>query len=136
MATPMYRQTAEDLRQWIEPGELPLGDRLVREPELRERDPAAGLGAGATFSTPPSTGRVAVLELTRTAFDRSTMPFRLTVTVAPAARHQFIVDARAVPASQDQPTSPGRNSRPRPPGLPTDNLVISTAEKKGGKWTN
>jgi hypothetical protein len=106
MATSMYRQIAEDLRQWTEPGELAPGDRSLCEPELRVRDPGAGLGAGATFSKLPSTGRVAVLEPARTAFDRSAMPFRPTAAVAPADRNQFIADAGAVPASQDQPTSP------------------------------
>jgi DNA-binding transcriptional MocR family regulator len=36
MATPLYRQIAEDLRQRIESGELGPGDRLPSEFELRE----------------------------------------------------------------------------------------------------
>jgi GntR family transcriptional regulator len=37
MATPMYRQIAEDLRQRIESGEVAPGSRLPSEPELQEQ---------------------------------------------------------------------------------------------------
>src|SRR6266536_3441103 len=37
MATPMYRQIAEDLRQRVESGELAPGDQLPTELELREQ---------------------------------------------------------------------------------------------------
>jgi hypothetical protein len=47
----------------------------------------------ATFFKLPPTGRAAVFELFRIAFDQFGRPFRLTVTVFPADRSQFVVDA-------------------------------------------
>jgi GntR family transcriptional regulator len=52
------------------------------------------------FFNVPQDGRVAVYEIFRTAFDKSGKPTRLTVTVYPTDRNQFIVIAGEVPASQ------------------------------------
>ena len=59
----------------------------VRAPEATE----------AAFFNVPQDGRVAVFEIFRTAFDRTGAPMRLTVTVFPADRNQFIVNVGNVP---------------------------------------
>lgn len=51
----------------------------------------------AFFRLPPD-GRVPVYEIFRTAFDHTGTPMRVTVTIFPADRNQFIVDAGAVPS--------------------------------------
>lgn len=53
-----------------------------------------------TFFRVPADGRVPVFEIFRTAFDQSGKPMRVTVTVFPADRNQFIVDVGDVPAPQ------------------------------------
>jgi GntR family transcriptional regulator len=60
----------------------------VRAPNATETD---------FFSLPPD-GRVAVCQISRTAFDRNGKPIRLTVTVFPADRNQFIVNSGDVPS--------------------------------------
>ncbi|HEY7144083.1 MAG TPA: GntR family transcriptional regulator [Streptosporangiaceae bacterium] len=46
----------------------------------------------------PSDGRVAVVEISRTAFDDQARPFRLTVSVFPADRNKFLINVGNVPA--------------------------------------
>jgi DNA-binding GntR family transcriptional regulator len=58
----------------------------------------------ADFFRIPLDGRVAVFEIFRTAFDEAGTPMRLTVTVYPADRNQFIINVGDVPAPQYQPT--------------------------------
>jgi GntR family transcriptional regulator len=53
------------------------------------------------FKLPPD-GRVPMYEIFRTAYDGNRQPMRLTVTVYPADRNQFIVDAGQVPDRQYQ----------------------------------
>ena len=48
----------------------------------------------------PADGRVPVFELYRTAFDQSGDPMRVTVSVFPADRNQFIVNVGDLPAPQ------------------------------------
>jgi GntR family transcriptional regulator len=48
----------------------------------------------------PSDGRVPMYEIFRTAFDGNGQPMRLTVTVYPADRNQFILNVGMVPAPQ------------------------------------
>lgn len=50
------------------------------------------------FKLPPD-GRVPMCEIFRTAFDGNGQPMRLTVTVYPADRNQFIVNVGIVPGS-------------------------------------
>jgi GntR family transcriptional regulator len=45
----------------------------------------------------PDNGRVAVFENFRTAFDEQGVPFRLTVTVYPADRNEFVINVGDVP---------------------------------------
>jgi GntR family transcriptional regulator len=59
----------------------------VRAPNATEAD---------FFKLPPD-GRVSVFEIFRTAFDSDGQPMRLTVTVYPTDRNQFIVEVGAVP---------------------------------------
>ena len=59
----------------------------VRAPNATEAD----------FFKLPADGRVAVYVIFRTAFDEAGQPTRLTVTVYPADRNQFIVDVGKVP---------------------------------------
>jgi GntR family transcriptional regulator len=51
----------------------------------------------AQFFNLPQDGRVGVFEIFRTAFDQTGTPMRLTVTVFPTDRNQFIVNAGDVP---------------------------------------
>jgi GntR family transcriptional regulator len=53
----------------------------------------------AFFSLPPD-GRVSVFEIFRTAYDQTGTPMRLTVTVYPTDRNQFIVNVDDVPESK------------------------------------
>jgi GntR family transcriptional regulator len=48
------------------------------------------------FELPPD-GRVAVYEITRTAYDDNGQPMRVTVTIYPADRNQFILSVGEVP---------------------------------------
>lgn len=48
------------------------------------------------FRIPPD-GRVTVFEVFRTAYDGNGMPMRLTITVYPADRNQFIINVGTVP---------------------------------------
>ncbi len=57
------------------------------------------------FKLPPD-GRVVVYEIFRTAFDGNLQSIRLTVTVYPADRNQFVVNVGQVP-DPVQPVSPG-----------------------------
>lgn len=51
------------------------------------------------FFTLPSDGRVPMYEIFRTAFDGNGVPMRLTITVFPADRNQFIVNIGDIPDS-------------------------------------
>ena len=64
----------------------------------------------ADFFKLPLDGRVVIFEICRTAFDGNGQPMRLTVTVFPADRNQFIVNVATVP-----PPKPSGESR-RSPG--------------------
>jgi len=64
----------------------------VRTPNATEAD----------FFKLPADGRVSVFEIFRTAFDQTGQPVRLTVTVYPADRNQFIIDLGAVPEFPEQ----------------------------------
>jgi GntR family transcriptional regulator len=65
---------------------------FVRSPNPTEAD---------FFRLPPD-GRVPMYQITRTAFDGNQMPMRVTVTVYPADRSQFIVNSGEVPPLEDQ----------------------------------
>ena len=51
------------------------------------------------FGLPPD-GRVPVFEIFRTAFDQNGKPMRVTITVFPVDRQQFIIDVGKVPGPQ------------------------------------
>jgi GntR family transcriptional regulator len=53
--------------------------------------------AEADFFKLASDGRVSMFEITRTAYDGNSQPIRVTVTVYPADRNQFIVNVGEVP---------------------------------------
>ncbi len=55
----------------------------------------------ATFFNLPPDGRVSVFEIFRTAYDQTGTPMRLTVTVYPTDRNQFIVYVGKVPEPKD-----------------------------------
>ena len=61
------------------------------------------------FNLPPD-GRVAVFEVFRTAFDQTGTPMRVTVTVFPTDRNQFIVTTGDVPAPQSTHSAAGQQS--------------------------
>ena len=54
--------------------------------------------SAAPPSGDPARGRVAVVEILRTAFDGQGRPFRLTVGVFPADRNEFVINVGAGPA--------------------------------------
>jgi GntR family transcriptional regulator len=56
-----------------------------------------------TFFGLPADGRVPVYEIFRTAFDQTGIPMRLTVTIFPADRNQFIIDVGDVPSPEYKP---------------------------------
>lgn len=66
----------------------------VRAPNSTEAD---------FFKLPPD-GRVPMFEIFRTAFDGNEQPMRLTITVYPADRNQFIVEVGDVPEPRVQPS--------------------------------
>jgi GntR family transcriptional regulator len=53
-----------------------------------------------SFFRLPSDGRIPVFEIFRTAFDQTGKPMRVTVTIFPADRNQFIIDVGDVPERQ------------------------------------
>jgi GntR family transcriptional regulator len=55
----------------------------------------------STFFNLPLDGRVSVFEVFRTAYDHTGNPMRLTVTVYPTDRNQFIVNVGDVPYTKD-----------------------------------
>jgi DNA-binding GntR family transcriptional regulator len=59
----------------------------------------------AEFFKIPIDGRVTVFDLLRVAFDESGAPMRVTVTIFPADRNQFIVNVGDVPPPLDLPDS-------------------------------
>jgi GntR family transcriptional regulator len=63
----------------------------VRAPNATEAD----------FFRLPADGRVAMFEIFRSAFDGNGVPMRLTITVYPADRNQFIIDVGDVPPPVD-----------------------------------
>ena len=54
------------------------------------------------FGLPPD-GRIPVFEIFRTAFDQNGKPMRVTVTIFPVDRQQFIIDVGNIPAPQYRP---------------------------------
>ncbi len=65
---------------------------IVRAPNPTEAD----------FFRLPADGRVPMYQITRTAFDGNQTPMRVTVTVYPADRSQFIVNSGEVPPLEDR----------------------------------
>jgi len=84
----------------IEPGAVHyLRDVLgFRQASYRDRVTVRIPGTEeASFFRLPDNGRVSVFETFRTAIDGDGKPFRLTVTIYPADRNQFVVFAGQVP---------------------------------------
>jgi GntR family transcriptional regulator len=94
-----------------------LADSLhIRQVGYRDwvtvRAPSA---AEADFFRLSPDGRVPVYEIFRTAFDGNGVPMRLTITVYPADRNQFIIDVGDVPSSvQAEHSQPEDQSETRP----------------------
>lgn len=72
---------------------------IVRVPDVIE----------TAFFNLPDDGRIAVLEFTRTGYDKTGQPIRATVTTYPADRNQFVMTSGKVPA--ELPGSPGDTDR-------------------------
>jgi GntR family transcriptional regulator len=80
--------TVEYLADTLHIRQVGYSDRItVRAPNPPEAD----------FFKLPSDGRVPMYEITRTAYDGNGQPMRVTVTVYPADRNQFIVNVGEVP---------------------------------------
>ena len=56
--------------------------------------------AEANFFRRPDDGRIAVIEIRRTAVDQDRKPFRITITTYPADRNQFTVTVVESPDGQ------------------------------------
>ncbi len=88
--------TVQYLAETLHIRQVGYRDRItVRAPNPTEAD---------FFKLPPD-GRVPMYEINRTAFDGNGQPMRLTVTVYPADRNQFILDVGEVPDLQEAPIS-------------------------------
>jgi GntR family transcriptional regulator len=72
----------------------------VRAPDVTE----------AVFFNVPQDGRVGVFQIIRTAFDQTHTPIRVTVTVFPTDRNQFIVNVGDVPELLPSPDESGPGS--------------------------
>lgn len=104
--------TVNYLRETIRVRQVGYRDWItVRPPNTTEAD----------FFRLPLDGRVVMYEIFRTAFDGNGQPMRLTVTVFPADRNQFIMDVGAVP-----PPKPSGEAR-RSPG--------AASASEPGSWT-
>jgi GntR family transcriptional regulator len=82
-------------------------DRItVRAPNVTE----------ATFFRIPEDGRTPVFETFRTGYDESRAPLRLTITIYPVDRNQFVMNVGTVPdATSDPPeTAPEKRDSRRP----------------------
>ena len=53
----------------------------------------------------PGDGRVSVIETRRTAFDKTGQPIRLTVSVYPADRNEFVINVGDIPADAEHPAA-------------------------------
>jgi GntR family transcriptional regulator len=87
----------------------------------------------------PADGRVSVYEISRTAFDGNGQPMRLTVTVYPADRNQFIVDIGDVPGSSSEQRKPEPLSHIHQNQQLTDLAQLVTFEPKdssGHAWNS
>jgi GntR family transcriptional regulator len=70
-------------------------DRItVRAPNLTE----------ATFFRIPEDGRIPVFETFRTGYDESLTPLRLTITIYPVDRNQFVMNVGTVPVGVSGPS--------------------------------
>ena len=69
-------------------------------------------GNEARFFNLADDGRVAVFEIFRTAFDQTGTPMRVTITVFPTDRNQFIAMTGAVPAPKTTADADGEQSVP------------------------
>jgi len=100
--TVKYMETTEGIKQvgyrdWI----------TARTADANEQD---------FFKIPP---HATVFEIFRTAFDDTGRPLRVTVTVFPADRNQFIVNVGTVPDPQyDIPVPENQAGEPEPPAQP------------------
>jgi GntR family transcriptional regulator len=86
LGTMAYLKEALNVTQWGWRDTL-----TVRAPDENE----------SLFFKIPSDGRVAVIEVVRTAYDRHGKPVRTTVTVYPADRNQFVIESGDVPPVAD-----------------------------------
>jgi GntR family transcriptional regulator len=70
----------------------------------------------ATFFRIPEDGRIPVFEVFRTGYDESRAPLRLTITIYPVDRNQFVMNVGTVPdATSDPPeTAPEKRDSRRP----------------------
>jgi GntR family transcriptional regulator len=93
--------TTQYLRESIGVKQVGYRDWItVRAPNATEAD---------FFKLSPD-GRVPVYEIFRTAFDGNAQPMRLTVTVYPADRNQFIVELGQVPEGEYGPNADSRTA--------------------------
>ena len=86
----------------IKPGTVQLPGRDPR-PEasgLSRLDHRAGARRDRTqFFNLPQDGRIGIFEIFRTAFDQTGTPMRLTVSVYPTDRNQFVINVGDMPES-------------------------------------
>jgi GntR family transcriptional regulator len=97
-----------------------LGEQLgLKQVGYRDKITVRAPDANETaFFRLPDDGRVAVFETFRTAFDESDKPFRLTVTVYPTDRNQFVMNVGRVAGENTSPAgrSPAETGTRQPAG--------------------
>ena len=100
-ASDIPQGTVQYLRETLDVVQVGYRDLItVRAPNATEAD----------FFRLPQDGRVGVLETIRIAFDQVGKPIRLTNTVFPADRNQFLVEIGDVPERHGQAPGPSGNS--------------------------
>jgi GntR family transcriptional regulator len=95
--------------QLIQAGDIPVGTMRYLEDTLNLKQVGyrdwitvrAADSQEIAFFSLPMDGRVGVFEVFRTAYDHHKNPMRLTVTVYPTDRNQFIVNVGEVPSSEE-----------------------------------
>ena len=100
----------EGASKLIEANDIPTGAVQYLQTELGKKQ--TGYSDWITVRSPnmdeigffqlPGDGRIPVYEIFRTAFDQTGTPMRLTVTVFPVDRNQFIVNVGEVPDSSHE----------------------------------
>jgi GntR family transcriptional regulator len=111
MQTSFYKMefALQGASKLIQAGDIPIGTMRYLEDTLKLKQEGyrdritvrAADGQESQFFSLSLDGRVGVFEVFRTAYDQNGNPMRLTVTVYPTDRNEFIVNVGEVPSSPE-----------------------------------